>query len=53
VVPNPPIDWSKPHQVMGDEAEYVKLMSTLDDVVTRRKSEPDPPVRIEDLQTPR
>jgi hypothetical protein len=50
-VPNPPIDWSKPHQVMGDEASYVKLMSLPDEVVTRKLSEPDPPVRVDDLQT--
>jgi len=50
-VPNPPIDWSKPHQVMGDEASYVKLMSAPDDVITRTMSEPDPPVRVDDLQT--
>jgi catechol 2,3-dioxygenase-like lactoylglutathione lyase family enzyme len=50
-VPNPPIDWSKPHQVMGDEASYVKLMSLPDEVVTREMSEPDPPVRVDDLQT--
>jgi catechol 2,3-dioxygenase-like lactoylglutathione lyase family enzyme len=52
-VPNPPIDWSKPHQVMANEAEYVKLMTTPDEVVTRKMSEPDPPVRIEKLQTTR
>lgn len=52
-VPNPPIDWSKPHLVMGDEAQYIKLMSTPDEVVTRTMSEPDPPVRIEELQTTR
>lgn len=50
-VPNPPIDWSKPHQVMGDEAFYIKLMSTPDDVVTREMSETEPPVRVDDLQT--
>jgi catechol 2,3-dioxygenase-like lactoylglutathione lyase family enzyme len=48
-VPNPPIDWSKPHQVM-DEAEYVKLMTTPDEVITRKMSQPDPPVRVDDLQ---
>ena len=52
-VPNPPIDWSKPHQVMGDEASYVKLMSLPDDVVTRKLSESEPPVRVDDLQTAR
>ena len=50
-VPNPPIDWSNPHQVMGDEASYVKLMSLPDEVVTRKLSEPEPPVRVDDLQT--
>jgi hypothetical protein len=52
-VPNPRIDWSKPHQVMADQADYVKLMSTPDEVVTRKMSEPDPPVRIEELQNTR
>jgi hypothetical protein len=52
-VPNPPIDWSKPHQVMADEAEYVKLMTAPDEEVTRKMSVPDPPVRIEELQTTR
>ena len=52
-VPNPPIDWSKPHQVMADEALYVKLMTMPDEVVTRTMSEPDPPVRVDDLQTTR
>jgi catechol 2,3-dioxygenase-like lactoylglutathione lyase family enzyme len=52
-VPNPPIDWSKPHQVMGDEESYVKLMSLPDEVVTRKLSQPDPPVRVDDLQTTR
>jgi catechol 2,3-dioxygenase-like lactoylglutathione lyase family enzyme len=47
-VPNPPIDWSKPHQVMPD---YERLMSLPDEVVTRTMSEPDPPVRVDDLQT--
>ena len=50
-VPNPPIDWSKPHQVFDDEAEYVKLMTTPDEVVTRKMSEPDPPVHVDELQT--
>jgi catechol 2,3-dioxygenase-like lactoylglutathione lyase family enzyme len=50
-VPNPPIDWTKPHQVMGDEESYVKLMSLPDEVVTRKLSQPDPPVRVDDLQT--
>jgi catechol 2,3-dioxygenase-like lactoylglutathione lyase family enzyme len=50
-VPNPPIDWSKPHQVMASEEEYVALMTTPDEVVTSVMSEPDPPVRIETLQT--
>jgi hypothetical protein len=51
-VPNPPIDWSKPHQVMvmPTEAEYTP-MSTPDDVVTRTMSEPAPPVHVDDLQT--
>jgi len=49
-VPNPPIDWSKPHQVMGTEASYVKLMSLPDEVVTAKLSEPHPPVRVDDLQ---
>jgi catechol 2,3-dioxygenase-like lactoylglutathione lyase family enzyme len=52
-LPNPPIDWSKPHQVMGDEESYVKLMSLPDEVVTRKLSQPDPPVRVDDLQTTR
>jgi hypothetical protein len=52
-VPNPPIDWSKPHQVMADETEYVALMTAPDEVVTRKMSVPDPPVRIEELQTTR
>src|SRR5882724_8923513 len=52
-VPNPPIDWSKPHQVMADEAEYVNLMTTADEEVTRKMSVPEPPVRIEELQTTR
>lgn len=52
-VPNPPIDWSKPHQVMATEAEYVTLMPTPDEVVTREMSEPGPPVRIEKSQTTR
>lgn len=47
-VPNPPIDWSKPHQVM---AHYEELMSMPDDEVTRSMSEPDPPVRVDALQT--
>ena len=47
-VPNPPIDWSKPHQVM---ANYEHLMSMPDEEVTRMMSEPDPPVRVDDLQT--
>jgi catechol 2,3-dioxygenase-like lactoylglutathione lyase family enzyme len=50
-VPNPPIDWSKPHQVMGDEASYVKLMSLPDEVVTAKLSESEPPVRLETLGT--
>ncbi len=52
-VPNPPIDWSKPHQVrvMPTEAEYITLLSTPDEVVTRTMSEPDPPVHVDDLQT--
>jgi catechol 2,3-dioxygenase-like lactoylglutathione lyase family enzyme len=52
-VPNPPIDWSKPHLVMGDEASYVKLMSLPDEVVTRKLSEPVAPVRVDDLQPTR
>jgi catechol 2,3-dioxygenase-like lactoylglutathione lyase family enzyme len=50
-VPNPRIDWSKPHMVMGDEESYVQLMSLPDEVVTREMSEPEPPVRVDDLQT--
>jgi catechol 2,3-dioxygenase-like lactoylglutathione lyase family enzyme len=50
-VPNPPIDWSKPHQVMGSRESYVKLMSMPDDVVTAKLSENVPPVRVDDLQT--
>jgi catechol 2,3-dioxygenase-like lactoylglutathione lyase family enzyme len=52
-VPNPPIDWSKPHQVMATQAEYVTLMTTPDEVVTREMSEPDPPVSVDELQTAR
>ncbi|WP_260743831.1 VOC family protein [Mycobacterium sp. SMC-2] len=47
-VPNPPIDRSKPHMVM---ANYETLMSMPDDEVTRAMSEPDPPVRVDELQT--
>ncbi|WP_264055994.1 hypothetical protein [Mycobacterium nebraskense] len=47
-VPNPPIDWSKPHQVM---AGYEALMSMPDEEVTRTMSEPNPPVRVDDFQT--
>ena len=47
-VPNPPIDWSKPHQVMAD---YEVLMSMPDEEVTRTMSEPNPPVRVDDFQT--
>ena len=50
-VPNPPIDWSKPHQVMGSRESYVKLMSMPDEVVTAKLSENVPPVRVDDLQT--
>ncbi len=50
-VPNPPIDWSKPHQVMGSRESYVKLMSMPDEVVTAKLSENVPPVRVGDLQT--
>ncbi len=50
-VPNPAIDWSKPHQVMADETSCVKLMTLRDEVITRTMSDPDPPVRVEDLQT--
>ncbi len=50
-VSNPRIDWSKPHMVMGDEESYVRLMSLPDEVVTREMSEPEPPVRVDDLQT--
>jgi catechol 2,3-dioxygenase-like lactoylglutathione lyase family enzyme len=50
-VPNPPIDWSKPHQVMGSRESYVKLMSMPDEVVTAKLSESEPPVRVDDLQT--
>jgi hypothetical protein len=51
-VPNPPIDWSKPHQVMvmPTGAEYTP-MSTPDDVVTRTMSEPALPVHVDELQT--
>ena len=52
-VPNPPIDWSKPHQVMGSRESYVKLMSMPDEVVTAKLSENVPPVRVDDLQTTR
>ena len=37
--------------VEANEAEYIKLMSTPDEVVTREMSEPDPPVHVDDLQT--
>ena len=37
-VPNPPIDSSKPHLVMGNDESYVKLMSMPDEVVTARLS---------------
>ena len=50
-VPNPPIDWSKPHQVMGSRESYVKLMSMPDEVVTAKLSENVPPVRVDGLQT--
>jgi len=50
-VPNPPIDWTKPHQVMGSRESYVKLMSMPDEVVTAKLSESQPPVRVDDLQT--
>ena len=50
-MPNPPIDWSKPHQVMGSRESYVKLMSMPDEVVTAKLSESEPPVRVDDLQT--
>jgi catechol 2,3-dioxygenase-like lactoylglutathione lyase family enzyme len=50
-VPNPPIDWSRPHQVMGSRESYVKLMSMPDEVVTAKLSENVPPVRVDDLQT--
>lgn len=50
-VPNPPIDWSKPHQVFDDEAAYVKVMTLPDDVITRKMSEPNPPVSVDDRQT--
>ncbi len=46
-VPNPPIDWSKPHMAFDDEASYVKLMSLPDEVITRKLSEPDPPVSVD------
>ena len=36
---------------MADEALYVKLMTMPDEVITRTMSEPDPPVRVDDLQT--
>lgn len=50
-VPNPPIDWSKPHILADDEASYIKLMSLPDEVITRKLSEPDPPVRVDDRAT--
>jgi len=50
-LPNTPIDWSKPHMVMGDEESYVRLMSLPDEVVIREMSESEPPVRVDDLQT--
>jgi catechol 2,3-dioxygenase-like lactoylglutathione lyase family enzyme len=46
-VPNPPIDPSKPHLVMGTAESYAKLMAMPDEVVTAKLSEPEPPVRLE------
>lgn len=42
-VPNPPIDWTKPHMVYP-KSVYERLMSTPDDELTARLSETDPPV---------
>jgi catechol 2,3-dioxygenase-like lactoylglutathione lyase family enzyme len=44
-VPQPPIDPAKPHMVYPPGA-YEKLMTTPDDVVTARMSEPEPPVKV-------
>ena len=50
-VANPPIDWSKPHMVMGERAAYEKLMAMPDELVTARLSQNVPPVQVEELQT--
>jgi hypothetical protein len=42
-LPNPPIDWSKPHMVYP-RAVYETLMTMSDDEVTARFSETEPPV---------
>jgi catechol 2,3-dioxygenase-like lactoylglutathione lyase family enzyme len=47
-VPNPPIDWSKPHMVMGERAAYEKLMAMPDELVTARLSQNVPPVQVEE-----
>jgi catechol 2,3-dioxygenase-like lactoylglutathione lyase family enzyme len=43
-VPQPPIDPAKPHMVYPPEA-YEKLMTTPDEIITARLSEPEPPVK--------
>ncbi|MGA1363223.1 MAG: VOC family protein [Ilumatobacteraceae bacterium] len=43
-LPNPPIDWSKPH-LAYPKAVYEMMMSMPDDEVTERFSEAEPPVR--------
>jgi len=42
--PQPEIDWSRPH--FGPRANFEWLMTTPDDVVIARLSEPDPPVKV-------
>lgn len=42
-IPNPPIDWSKPHMAYP-KSVYERMMSTPDEVITENFSESTPPV---------
>jgi catechol 2,3-dioxygenase-like lactoylglutathione lyase family enzyme len=45
-VAQPPIDPAKPHMRYADQEQYRKLMTTPDEEITRKMSEPTPPVMV-------